>query len=289
MKDLTRGGEHGPYIQSERVKTGIYKEYALKLIENGNAYYCFCPEDKTDIDIFKEECNYSGGFGYNGHCRNLSKEEVEENLKNNVPYVIRQKIPHDKNITYIVTYEDSVYGSIEVNTKNLDDQVLIKQDGYPTYNFANVVDDHLMGITDVVRGSEYISSTPKYILLYRAFNWEVPNFIHLPLINGKDLETGEISKLSKRHGAVSFEQLVNDGYLPEAIINYVVFLGWNPKTDQEIFSLEELIKVFKISGLHKSSAIFDYIKLNDINHYYISQMTDEDFYNYGLQYLNRIR
>ena len=240
-------GTVGPYIQSNRLD--IYKKYAEELVKLGKAYYCFCPEAKSDIDTYKEETNYTTGIGYNRHCRNLTQEEIAENLKNHIPYCIRQKIEDD----IIVEYEDTVYGKLTFNSSTLDDQVLLKQDGYPTYNFANVIDDHLMEITHVVRGNEYLSSTPKYILLYKAFNWEIPTFIHLPLINGMD-ETGNISKLSKRHGAVSFEELVKNGYLPEAILNYIVFLGWNSKTTQEIFSLKELENVFEIKNINKADA-----------------------------------
>lgn len=274
-------GNYGPYIQSDRVKQGIYLKYAKQLIEQGDAYYCFCPEAKTDLDTFKEDCNYTVGLGYNGHCRNLSEKEIKENLNQNKPYVIRQKMPKNK----IITYYDEIYGNITFNSNDLDDQVLIKQDGYPTYNFANVIDDHLMNITHIVRGNEYLSSTPKYILLYQSFNWDIPKFIHLPLINGKD-ENGNISKLSKRHGAVSFEELIKNGYLPDAIINYIAFLGWNPKNNEEIFNLNNLINIFSIDNLNKSSAIFDYNKLDWYNSYYIKQMNMTDFINYGKLFLN---
>lgn len=273
-----KGGNVGPYIQSSRLD--IYKNYAEELVKLGKAYYCFCPEAKTDLDTYKEETNYTTGIGYNRHCRNLTKEEITENLKNNIPYCIRQKIEDD----ILVEYEDTVYGKLTFNSSTLDDQVLLKQDGYPTYNFANVIDDHLMGITHVVRGNEYLSSTPKYILLYKAFNWEIPTFIHLPLINGMD-ENGNISKLSKRHGAVSFEELVKNGYLPEAILNYIVFLGWNSKTTQEIFSLKELENVFEIKNINKADALFDYKKLEWYNSYYIKQLTDKQFYEIGKTFL----
>lgn len=272
------GGNAGPYIQSQRKE--IYLKYAKQLVKQGDAYYCFCPEAKTDLDTYKDECNYSTGVGYNGHCRKLTLEEIEKNLNENKPYVIRQKIPVNK----IITYNDQIYGDISFNSSDLDDQVLIKQDGYPTYNFANVIDDHLMNITHVVRGNEYISSTPKYILLYNAFNWDIPNFIHLPLINGKD-ENGNISKLSKRHGAVSFQELTQEGYLPEAIVNYIAFLGWNSKTDQEFFSLEELTNTFKIQNINKSAALFDYTKLDWYNTHYIQQLTNEQFYHIGILFL----
>ena len=275
------GGEYGPYIQSERVKNKLYLKYAQQLVKQGDAYYCFCPEAKTDLDTYKDECNYTTGIGYNGHCRNLSQEEIVKKLQDGIPYVIRQKIPRD---TSYIQYEDSVFGTVRIDTNVLDDQVLIKQDGYPTYNFANVIDDHLMEITHIVRGNEYLSSTPKYVLLYKALNWNIPTFVHLPLINGKD-EDGNISKLSKRHGSVSFEALIQDGYLPEAIINYIAFLGWNPKTNQEYFSLDDLIKNFKIENLNKSASIFDYTKLEWFNSYYIKQMDSNKFINYGKCFL----
>ena len=271
-------GTVGPYIQSNRLD--IYKKYAEELVKLGKAYYCFCPEAKTDLDTYKEETNYTTGIGYNRHCRNLTQEEIAENLKNNIPYCIRQKIEDD----IIVEYEDTVYGKLTFNSSTLDDQVLLKQDGYPTYNFANVIDDHLMEITHVVRGNEYLSSTPKYILLYKAFNWEIPVFIHLPLINGMD-ENGNISKLSKRHGAVSFEELVKNGYLPEAILNYIAFLGWNSKTTQEIFLLKELENVFEIKNINKADALFDYKKLDWYNAHYVKQLTDEQFYEIGKTFL----
>ena len=267
------------YIQSNRLD--IYKRYAEELVRDGKAYYCFCPECKTDLDTYKEETNYTTGIGYNKHCRNLSEKEIAEKLKNNEPYCIRQKIEED----IIVEYEDMVYGKITFNSSQLDDQVLIKRDGYPTYNFANVIDDHLMNITDIVRGNEYISSTPKYVLLYKSFGWETPRFIHLPLINGMDSE-GKVSKLSKRHGSVSYEELRKQGYLSEAIINYIAFLGWNPKNDREIYSLIELEKEFEISNINKSAMIFDYKKLDWYNSYYIKQMSDLEFVSMMKEYYN---
>ena len=272
-------GEYGPYIQSQRKE--IYLKYAEQLIKQGDAYYCFCPDNhiNSESDNILESNNF---IGYNGHCRNLSNEEIIKNLQENKPYVIRQKIPRDKKY---IQFEDKVFGTVRIDTNVLDDQVLIKQDGYPTYNFANVIDDHLMSITHVVRGNEYISSTPKYVLLYQAFNWDIPIYIHLPLINGKD-ENGNISKLSKRHGSVSFQDLIKDGYLPEAIINYIAFLGWNPKTNQEYFTLEELEKEFKIENLNKSAAVFDYKKLDWFNSYYIKNMDLNNFISYGKKFLN---
>lgn len=273
------GGEYGPYIQSQRCDSNIYLKYAKKLINSGYAYYCFC-DNKTEIDANEEECD-TNIVGYNRHCRNLSEEEIIKNLQDGKPYVIRQKIP--SNISYI-QFEDVIHGTIKIDTKLLDDQVLIKQDGYPTYNFANVIDDHLMEITHVIRGDEYISSTPKYILLYQSLNWDVPVFIHLPLINGRD-QDGKISKLSKRHGSISFQDLIKEGYLVEAIINYISFLGWNPKNNEEFFTLSDLIQIFKIENLNKSSAIFDYKKLDWYNTYYIKQMNLSDFIIYGKHFL----
>lgn len=282
------GGEYGPYIQSERVALGIYKQYAELLVKKGYAYYCFCPDCHSDLERYKPEVNYGNipeskdFIGYNGHCRNLTETEIIENFKQNKPYVIRQKIPRD--LPYI-QFEDIIYGTIRIDTKILDDQVLIKQDGYPTYNFANVIDDHLMKITHIVRGNEYISSMPKYILLYQAFEWNIPTFIHLPLINGKDDE-GNISKLSKRFGAVSFQDLINEGYLSDAIINYIAFLGWNPKNNNEIFSINDIVKIFNIKQLNKAAAIFDYKKLDWFNNYYIKNMPFKEFKEYGKKYLD---
>lgn len=267
------------YVQSNRLD--IYKRYAEELVKNGKAYYCFCEEAKSDIDTYREECNYTTGVGYNRHCRNLTQEEIAENLKNNLPYCIRQKIEDDM----IVEYEDAVYGKLTFNSSQLDDQVLIKRDGYPTYNFANVIDDHLMNITDIVRGNEYLSSTPKYVLLYKSFGWEVPNFIHLPVINGMD-EEGNVTKLSKRHGSVSFEELLCQGYLSEAIINYIVFLGWNPKTCKEIYSLTELEKEFDVKKINKSDMIFDYKKLDWYNSHYMKQMEFSKFVEMTKRYYN---
>jgi glutamyl-tRNA synthetase len=257
-------------------------KYALQLIEQGDAYYCFCPECKTDLDTYKKECNYNVGSGYNGHCRNLSKDEIEKNLKENKPFVIRQKIPKNK----IISFHDEVYGDIKFNSNDLDDQVLIKQNGYPTYNFANVIDDNLMNITHVIRGNEYLSSTPKYILLYEAFNWSIPCFIHLPLIYIIDSE-GKEQKLSKRFNNSSFENLIEQGYLPEAIINYIVKLGWGVSNNQEIFSLKELINVFNIENINKShKVIFDNNKLDWINYNHINNLQENDFIKYCEKYCN---
>ena len=219
------GGEHGPYVQSERLP--IYMEYAKKLVELGQAYYCFCTKERLE-KLHEEDAT----GGYDRHCRNLSKEEVEAKLAAGESFVIRQKMPLDGT----TTYTDSVFGEISMENSELQDQILIKADGYPTYNFCHIIDDHLMGVTHVVRGSEYLTSTPKYVLLYDAYGWERPVYIHLPLMMGKN-EDGTVAKLSKRHGAVSFQDLVNDGYLPEAILNYIALLGWCPKTASRSFSL----------------------------------------------------
>ena len=260
------GGDHGPYIQSERKP--IYMEYAKRLVEMGAAYYCFCTKERLE-KLHEEDAT----GGYDRHCRNLSKEEVEENLKNGVPFVIRQKMP----LSGSTSYKDSVFGEITMNNSELQDQILMKADGYPTYNFCHVVDDYLMGVTHVVRGSEYLTSTPKYVLLYDAFGWERPVYVHLPLLMGKNAD-GTVSKLSKRHGAVSFQDLLVDGYLPEAITNYIALLGWCPKNSEtEFFTLEELKGAFTIDGVSKSPAVFDFEKLLWFNGEYIHKLSDEEF------------
>ena len=260
------GGEHGPYVQSERKE--IYMEYAKKLVDLGAAYYCFCTKDRLE-KLHEEDAT----GGYDRHCRNLSKEEVEEKLKAGVPFVIRQKMPLEGTTSYV----DSVFGEIATNNSELQDQILMKADGYPTYNFCHIVDDYLMGVTHVVRGSEYLTSTPKYVLLYDAFGWERPTYVHLPLMMGKN-EDGSVSKLSKRHGAVSFQDLLLDGYLPEAVINYIALLGWCPKNSEtEFFSLEELKEAFTISGISKSPAVFDFDKLLWFNAEYIHSLDFEAF------------
>ncbi len=260
------GGEHGPYVQSERKE--IYMEYAKKLVEMGHAYYCFCSKERLE-GLHAEDAL----GGYDRHCRNLSKEEVEENLKNGVPFVIRQKMP----LEGTTSYYDSVFGEISMNNSELQDQILMKADGYPTYNFCHVIDDYLMGITHVVRGSEYLTSTPKYVLLYDAYGWERPNYVHLPLLMGKN-EDGSVSKLSKRHGAVSFQDLINDGYLPEAVLNYIALLGWCPKeSETEFFTLDELKAAFTIDGVSKSPAVFDFEKLLWFNGEYIHKLDDDKF------------
>ena len=260
------GGEHGPYVQSERKE--IYMEYAKKLVDIGAAYYCFCSKDR--LEKLHEEDSVGG---YDRHCRNLSKEEVQKNLDAGIPFVIRQKMPLEGTTSYI----DSVYGEISTANSELQDQILMKADGYPTYNFCHVIDDHLMGVTHVVRGSEYLTSTPKYVLLYDSFGWERPVYVHLPLLMGKN-DDGSVSKLSKRHGAVSFQDLVNDGYLPEAIINYIALLGWCPKnSESEFFSLDELKAAFTLDGVSKSPAVFDFEKLLWFNGEYIHKLSNREF------------
>lgn len=255
----------------------MFKKYAEELVEKGEAYYCFC--DKERLDEVKAIQEASGIMPmYDRHCRNLSKEEVKEKLDAGTPYVIRQKVPLDGE----VTFHDELYGDITVPCSTLDDQILIKTDGMPTYNFANVVDDHLMGITHVVRGNEYLASAPKYNLLYKAFGWEVPTYIHVEHIM-KDKQ----HKLSKRDGDASFEDLIAKGYLTEAVVNYIALLGWAPKGEEEIFSLEELIKEFDIHGLSKSPAIFDPLKLKAINAKYIKKLTPEKFEEYAAPYIRQ--
>ena len=260
------GGEHGPYVQSERKE--IYMEYAKHLVELGHAYYCFCSKDRLEA-LHAEDAT----GGYDRHCRDLPKDEVEKKLAEGVPFVIRQKMP----LEGTTSYYDSVFGEITMNNSELQDQILMKADGYPTYNFCHVIDDHLMGVTHVVRGSEYLTSTPKYVLLYDAYGWERPTYVHLPLLMGKN-EDGSVSKLSKRHGAVSFQDLVNDGYLPEAITNYISLLGWCPKNSEtEFFTLDELKAAFTIDGVSKSPAVFDFEKLLWFNGEYIHKLDDEVF------------
>ncbi|MCH5300638.1 MAG: glutamate--tRNA ligase [Ruminococcus sp.] len=266
------GGDFGPYVQSER--KNMYLPYAEQLIKEGKAYRCFCSKER--LEKIQEE---TVGGGYDRHCRDLPQEEIDRLLKEGVPYVIRQKMPVEGS----TTFKDAVFGEITVENTELQDQILIKTDGYPTYNFANVIDDHTMGITHVVRGSEYLSSTPKYNLLYEAFGWEIPTYIHLPLIMGKN-EDGTVSKLSKRHGATGFEDLVQEGYLPQAIINYIALLGWCPKDNQEIFTLKELENVFSVDGISKSPAVFDYDKLSWFNSEYIKAMSPEEFTAIAMPY-----
>ena len=269
------GGENGPYVQSERKE--IYLRYAKELIKKGAAYYCFCSKER--LESLHEEDGVGGG--YDRHCRDLSEDEIEVNLKAGLPYVIRQRIPLDGT----TTYEDAVFGTIRTENKELQDQILMKADGYPTYNFCHVVDDHLMGVTHVVRGSEYLTSTPKYALLYDAFGWKRPVYVHLPLLMGRG-EDGTVSKLSKRHGAVSFADLTSDGYLPEAIVNYIALLGWCPKnTENEFFTLDELTRAFSLDGINKSPSVFDYEKLLWFNGEYIRKLSPEDFLSRALRFI----
>ncbi len=262
------GGNFGPYVQSDRMKQGLYKKYAMKLVESGNAHICFCKEE--DIEIQKQIANAKGeSFLYRDPCKQLSKEEIKARIDAGEEYVIRQTIPQDGT----TTFDDEVYGSITVNNADLDEMILLKSDGYPTYNFANVVDDHLMEITDVVRGNEYLSSTPKYNLLYEAFGWEKPRYIHCPPVMKNEHE-----KLSKRNGDASFQDLVAKGYLPEAILNYIALLGWAPSEEREIYSLDELCKAFDVKRIGTSGAIFDIEKLKWMNGVYLRNMDNEKYY-----------
>ena len=267
------GGAYGPYTQSERLD--IYKKYADQLVEMGKAYYCFCDEDRLN-KLRKIADDNQVPFLYDGYCKKLSKEEIENKLKNNEPYVIRQSMPKEGTSTY----EDLVYGTITVENKLLEDQILLKSDGYPTYNFANVIDDHLMKITHVIRGNEYLSSTPKYNLLYESFGWKKPNYIHLPHVVKEDGK-----KLSKREGDASFMDLYEQGYLPAAIINYLALLGWSPEDTQEIFTLDELIEKFSISRISKSPSGYDIKKLRWINAHYIKQLSKEELYKITIPHL----
>ena len=271
-----KDGGVGPYVQSERQKQGIYMEYAKKLVEKGEAYYCFC--DKERLDSLRQEVAGKEIVVYDKHCLNLSKEEVEANLAEGRPFVIRQNIPREGT----TRFEDEIYGTIEVPNSELDDMILIKSDGYPTYNFANVVDDHLMGITHVVRGNEYLSSAPKYNRLYDAFGWEVPVYVHCPLITNE-----EHKKLSKRSGHSSYEDLIEQGFLTEAVVNYVALLGWCPEENREIFSLEELVKEFDYRHMSKSPAVFDVTKLKWMNGEYIKAMDFNAFYERALPFIRQ--
>lgn len=266
------GGDYGPYIQSER--RSIYKEYAEKLVETGHAYYCFCTKERLE-ELRQRQTVMKVPTKYDGHCSKLSKEEIEANLKAGIPYVIRQKVPQYGK----TTFHDEVFGDITVENAILDDNVLLKADGLPTYNFANVIDDHLMHITHIIRGSEYLSSTPKYNLLYEAFGWEIPKYIHVSPVmkdNGK--------KLSKREGDASYEDFINKGYLKEAIVNYIALLGWAPGDEREKFTLAELVDAFDIKGISKSPAIFDEKKLAWLNGEYIRELTLEKFHEDALPY-----
>ncbi len=267
----------GPYVQSERQKKGIYLEYAKKLIDKGEAYYCFC--DKERLATLNQVIDGKEINVYDKHCLHLSKEEVEEKLKSGIPYVIRQNNP----TIGTTTFEDEIYGDITVDNTELDDMILIKSDGFPTYNFANVVDDHLMGITHVVRGNEYLSSSPKYNRLYEAFGWDVPIYVHCPLITDE-----EHHKLSKRCGHSSYEDLIEQGFLTEAVVNFVALLGWSPTdSNEEIFSLEELVKQFDYHHISKSPAVFDYTKLRWMNGEYIKKMDFDKYYEKALPFIEQ--
>lgn len=272
-----KDGGCGPYVQSERQAQGIYLKYAKELIDKGEAYYCFC--DKERLEGLKKVVAGKEIHVYDKHCLHLSKEEVEEKLAAGVPYVIRQ----NNSTEGTTTFEDEIYGDITVDNAELDDMILIKSDGYPTYNFANVVDDHLMGITHVVRGNEYLSSSPKYNRLYEAFGWEVPVYIHCPLITDENHQ-----KLSKRCGHSSFEDLVEQGFLTEAIVNFVALLGWSPADNQEIMTLEELVEKFDYHHMNKSPAVFDYTKLKWMNGEYIKKMDFDKFYEMALPYIKEV-
>lgn len=267
------GGDFGPYIQSER--KDIYIEYAKKLVDKGEAYYCFCTKERLE-SLRAEGTNNI--VKYDKHCLHLSKDEISKNLADGIPYVIRQNNPTEGT----TTFDDVIYGAITVDNSELEDMILIKSDGLPTYNFANVVDDHLMAITHVVRGSEYLSSSPKYNRLYEAFGWDVPVYVHCPPIM-KDAQ----QKLSKRNGDASFGDLIEKGYLKDAIINYISLLGWNPGGDEEIFSLNELVNIFDYKNINKSPAIFDSVKLKWMNGEYIKKLSPETFHNLALPYYNK--
>lgn len=266
------GGDYGPYIQSERKE--IYAKYAKELVERGGAYYCFC--DKERLESLTDE---NGNRKYDKHCLGLSKEEVERRLAAGEPYVIRQNVP----ATGVSEYHDEIYGDIKVDNSELEDNVLIKSDGMPTYNFANVVDDHLMRITHVIRGTEYLSSTPKYNLMYDAFGWERPVYIHLPTIM-KD----STRKLSKRYGDANFDDFLKKGYLKEAIINYVALLGWSPKgSNVEKMTLKEMVELFSLDGVSKSPSIFDETKLRWLNGEYIRELSEDEFYAQALPFIKQ--
>ena len=274
-----KDGGYGPYVQSERNASGIYLKYAKQLVEQGDAYYCFC--DKARLDSLKNSVSEDGTdtLGYDKHCLRLSKEEVEANLAAGKPWVIRLKVPNEGT----TTFHDEIYGDITVPNAELDDMILIKSDGFPTYNFANVIDDHLMGITHVVRGNEYLSSAPKYNRLYEAFGWEIPVYVHCPLIMD---ETHK--KLSKRCGHSSYEDLIEQGFLSEAVVNYVALLGWSPSDNREIFSLEDLVEAFDYRHMSKSPAVFDPVKLKWMNGEYMKAMEEDKFYKMAEPYLKEV-
>lgn len=272
-----KDGGVGPYIQSERQAKGIYLEYAKKLVEKGEAYYCFCTKER--LDQLKSSVTDENGkeiAKYDKHCLHLSKEEIDKNLEEGIPYVIRQNNPQEGS----TTFHDVIFGDITVDNGELDDMILIKSDGYPTYNFANVVDDHLMNITHVVRGNEYLSSSPKYNRLYEAFGWEVPVYVHCPIITNE-----EHHKLSKRSGHSSYEDLIQQGFLKDAVVNFVALLGWSPSDDREIFSLEELVEAFDFRRINKAPAVFDMVKLRWMNGEYMKAMDFDTFYEMARPYI----
>ena len=271
-----KDGGVGPYVQSERQASGIYMKYAKQLIEQGDAYYCFC--DKERLESLKTSVSEDGTqiVNYDKHCLHLSKEEIEANLAAGKPYVVRINMPTEGT----TTFHDEIYGDITVPNAELDDMILIKSDGYPTYNFANVIDDHLMNITHVVRGNEYLSSAPKYNRLYEAFGWEVPVYVHCPLITDENHK-----KLSKRCGHSSYEDLLDQGFVSEAIVNYVALLGWCPQDNREIFSLPELVEAFDYHHMSKSPAVFDINKLKWMNGEYLKAMDFDKFFERALPYL----
>lgn len=272
-----KDGGYGPYVQSERNAQGIYLKYAKQLIEQGDAYYCFCTRER--LESLKASVGEKEIAVYDKHCLHLSKEEVQAKLEAGEPYVIRFNMPTEGT----TTFHDDIYGDITVPNNELDDLILIKSDGFPTYNFANVVDDHLMGITHVVRGNEYLSSSPKYNRIYEAFGWEIPTYVHCPLITNE-----EHQKLSKRSGHSSYEDLLEQGFLTEAIVNYVALLGWCPQDNQEIFSLEELVKVFDYHHMSKSPAVFGIQKLKWMNGEYMKAMDEDKFYEMALPYIKQV-
>ena len=272
-----KDGGVGPYVQSERQKSGLYMKYAKELIDKGEAYYCFCDKERLATltqTVAGKEINI-----YDKHCLHLSKEEIEANLAAGKPFVIRQNNPTEGT----TTFHDDIYGDITVDNAELDDMILIKSDGFPTYNFANVVDDHLMGITHVVRGNEYLSSSPKYNRLYDAFGWKIPEYVHCPLITDENHQ-----KLSKRCGHSSYEDLIEQGFLSEAIVNFVALLGWSPEDNNEIFSLEDLVKIFDYHHLSKSPAVFDYMKLKWMNGEYMKAMDFDRFYEMAKPYIDEV-
>lgn len=265
------GGEYGPYIQTER--KDIYLKYARQLVEQGDAYYCFCTKERL------AKMHEDGATKYDKHCLSLSREEVERRIAAGEPYVIRQNIPE----TGSTTYHDMVFGDITVENKELEDNVLIKSDGMPTYNFANVIDDHLMRISHVIRGVEYLSSTPKYNLLYKAFGWDLPQYMHL-----QPIMRDATHKLSKRHGDASYDDFIKKGYLKDAILNYIALLGWSPKNDREKFTLDEMVEMFSVDGLSKSASIFDEAKMRWLNSCYVKELSPEDYYAHALTFMEKL-